>query len=65
MKKRRIGEENVGAKFFQGKEAASHDHGQTVAITTAHGGPHGLAVAVGPSYADPALWAADTTGCPW
>jgi len=65
MKKRRIGEENVGAKFFQGKEAANHDHGQTVAITTARGGPHGLAVSAGSGCADPALWAADTTSCPW
>jgi len=58
----------VGAMSFQkGKEArgASHDHGQTVAITTARGGPHGLAVAASPYCASPVLWATDTTGGPW
>ena len=58
----------VGAKFFQAGEEAGggyHDHEQTVAITTARGGPHGLAVAASPYCASPVLWATDTTGGPW
>ena len=58
----------VGAKFFQAGEEAGggyHDHEQTVAITTARGGPHGLAMAANPCGAGPVMWAVDTTGYSW